>query len=37
MLNFENVVNPDDKKWGALISCGARGIILAFTGSREGG
>jgi len=37
LLKLENVINPDDKKAGALISCGAREIILAFTGSRDGG
>jgi len=37
LLKFENVINPDDRKAGTLISCGAREIILAFTGSRDGG
>jgi hypothetical protein len=37
LLKFENVINPDDRKAVALISCGAREIILAFTGSRGGG
>jgi hypothetical protein len=37
MLNFENVLNPDNRKAGTLISCGAKGIILAYTGGRDGG
>jgi hypothetical protein len=37
MLNFENVLNSDDRKAGTLISCGAKGIILAFSGTRDGG
>jgi hypothetical protein len=38
LLKFENVINPNDRKGGeTLISCGAREIILAFTGSRDEG